>query len=175
MNNAYDIVRMLEHAGLHVNGADGEFIYIEDPGCVVRGFQNFLENAWIVLTFITVILIMLWGISMITGAKNDIKNNFKNIVLIFGILTASGPILNVIYGGDLIGATCGEIRVNMNDVNDMLASNVGANANTSLYEDIDIYDSGALPLPELAEPVVPDISALTDVDVPESGLEVSNQ
>ena len=174
MNSAYDVVKMLERAGLHVNGADNEFVYIEDPGCVLRAFQDFLENAWIVLAFVTVILIMMWGISMISGAKNDIKNNFKNIVLILGILTAVGPILNVIYGGDLFGATCGEIKVNMNEVNNILATRVGPTDNKNLYEDIDIYDSGSVHVfGEL--PDVPDISVLTDLDIPDPDEESSNQ
>lgn len=172
MNNTYDIIKMLERAGMHVNGADEEFIYIEDPGCVIRGFQSFLENAWLVLAFITVALVMIWGISMISGAKNDIKNNFKTIVLIFGILTASGPILNLIYGGDLVGTTCGEIKVNMNQVNTVLATRAGANANESLYEDIDIYDSGSVQLGGVL-PEVPDISVFDDSDFSDSDL--SNQ
>ena len=173
MNGAYDIVKMLERAGLHVNGVDSEFVYLEEPGCVLRAFQSFLENAWLVLMCVTIMLISLWAISMITGAKNDIKNNFKTMVLIFGILTVAGPILNVIYGGDLFGATCGEIKVSIDEVNTIISTRAGANLDPSLYEDIDIYDSGAVQTSGSELPDVPDISALTEPDF--SVPDLSNQ
>ncbi|MBO7508725.1 MAG: hypothetical protein J6T57_00385 [Alphaproteobacteria bacterium] len=156
---------MLERAGLHVNGADDTFVYLEDPGCVLRNFQDFIENAWIVLAFITGGLVMMWGITMIRGSKNDIKNSFKTLAVIFGILTATGPILNVIYGGDLFAMGCGEIRVNMDQVNSMLSARAGTSADASNYEDISIYDSGAIQIPDSELPVAPDISVLADTDI----------
>ena len=93
---------------------------------------------------------------MITGAKNDIKNNFKTVVLILGILTVTGPILNVIYGGDLFGAGCGEIRVKTSEVNAIVSARADTNSDINLYEDINIYNPGAIPIyiPELPDPGV---------------------
>lgn len=141
MNNVNHIQRILENAGLNVRGIDDSFIYLEDPSCIMRAFQTFMEYAWIVLGLITGGLIIGWGISMIRGAKNDIKQNFKNLILIFGILTASGPILNVIYGGDLFGAGCKEVKVPLSDINEILATRASGSG-AELYEDIDIHDSG---------------------------------
>lgn len=134
---------MLERSGLRVNGIDDSFVYLEDPSCILRGFETFLGYAWDILLLITAFLIMGWGISMIRGAKNDIINNMKNLILIFGILTALPLILNVIYGGDLIGAGCKTLKVSVSEVNEILAAKVQTKSlDASLYEDIDIYDSG---------------------------------
>ena len=143
MNDAVNIIeKLLSQAGLHAR-VDGDFVYLEDPACITRGFEDFAANAWIVLGLITAGLIIGWGLSMIRGAKNDIKENIKNLTLIFGILTASGPILNVIYGGNLFGIGCREIKVSIDNINDILATRIQTeNADMSLYEDIDIYDSG---------------------------------
>lgn len=138
-----DIQHALERAGLTVRGIDDNFIYLEDPSCIMRGFETFLGYAWDVLFGITVLLIMGWGFSMIRGAKNDIVNNMKSLFLIFGILTVIFPILNVVAGGDLIGMTCKELKVSVAEINEILAANPKTNSlDASLYEDIDIYDSG---------------------------------
>ncbi len=138
-----DIQHALERAGLTVRGIDDNFIYLEDPSCIMRGFETFLGYAWDVLFGITALLIMGWGFSMIRGAKNDIVNNMKSLFLIFGILTVIFPILNVVAGGDLIGMTCKELKVSVGEINEILAANPKTNSlDASLYEDIDIYDSG---------------------------------
>ncbi len=138
-----DIQHALERAGLTVRGIDDNFIYLEDPSCIMRGFETFLGYAWDVLFGITALLIMGWGFSMIRGAKNDIVNNMKSLFLIFGILTVIFPILNVVAGGDLIGMTCKELKVSVAEINEILAANPKTNSlDASLYEDIDIYDSG---------------------------------
>lgn len=138
-----DIQHALERAGLTVRGIDDNFIYLEDPSCIMRGFETFLGYAWDVLFGIKALLIMGWGFSMIRGAKNDIVNNMKSLFLIFGVLTVIFPILNVVAGGDLIGMTCKELKVSVGEINEILAANPKTNSlDASLYEDIDIYDSG---------------------------------
>lgn len=143
MNNLIQIQKMLERSGLKVLGIDNNFIYLEDPSCILRGFETFLTYAWDVLFGITALLIIGWGFSMIRGAKNDIKENMKSLVLIFGILTVIFPILNVIFGGDLIGMGCKKLKVSVGEINEILATKSETHAlDASLYEDIDIYDSG---------------------------------
>ncbi len=155
---------MLENVGLHVRGVDANFIYIEDPACILRGFENFLYYAWMVLGLFTAGLIIGWGISMIRGAKNDIKENFKTLVLIFGILTAVWPILNVIYGGDLLGMGCKTTRISVSGVNEILAARVRAHGTDSmLYEDIDIYDSGTGAMPKYEMPELEEFPDLSDL------------
>ena len=134
---------MLERSGLRVTGIEDNFIYLEDPSCILRGFETFLGYAWDALLLITVFLIIGWAISLIRGAKNDIINNMKNLVLIFGILTVLPLILNMVYGGDLIGRGCKTLKVSVGEVNEILAAKAETKSlDASLYEDIDIYDSG---------------------------------
>lgn len=160
MNEVYNVVRLLEKSGLRVQGADDAFIYIEDPSCVLRAFENFLEYAWMAIGVITAGLIIGWGISMIRGAKNAITENFKTLILIFGILTAMWPILNVVYGGNLVGAMCKTTKVSIANVNEILATKPkNANTNLSLYEDIDIYDSGPV---NVSEPSLSEYSSLDE-------------
>lgn len=164
MNDIDTIRKMLENVGLHVRGVDANFIYIEDPACILRGFENFLNYAWWVLGLFTAGLIIGWGISMIRGAKNDIKENFKTLVLIFGILTAVWPILNVIYGGDLLGIGCKTTRISVDGVNEILAARVRAHGTDSmLYEDIDIYDSGTGAMPKYEMPELEEFPDLSDL------------
>ncbi len=127
-------------------GADGSFIYLEDPSCILRSFMTFAEYAWIIIVFITGILLFGWAISMIRGAKNDIFTNLRNLVLIFGVLAAAGPIINMIYGDDLFKRGCRTIKVELSEVNRLLDARklkLSTRDQYDLYEEFDIYDSGA--------------------------------
>lgn len=140
------IIRLLSNAGFRVLGTDGANLYIEDPSCILRSFQTFTEYAWIILTFITGMLIFGWAISMIRGAKNNIFINLRNLTIMFGTLAAAGAILNMIYGGDLFARGCQTVAVDINTVNEMLdmRQKKMSPQQTDLYESIDIYDSGVM-------------------------------
>lgn len=140
------IIRLLSNAGFHVLGTDGANLYIEDPSCILRSFQTFTEYAWIIITFITGMLIFGWAISMIRGAKNNIFMNLRNLTIMFGTLAAAGAILNMIYGGDLFARGCRTVAVNIDTVNEMLdmRQKKMSPQHTDLYESIDIYDSGVV-------------------------------
>lgn len=140
------IIRLLSNAGFRVLGTDGANLYIEDPSCILRSFQTFTEYAWIILTFITGMLIFGWAISMIRGAKNNIFINLRNLTIMFGTLAATGAILNMIYGGDLFARGCQTVAVDIDTVNEMLdmRQKKMSPQQTDLYESIDIYDSGVV-------------------------------
>lgn len=140
------IIRLLSNAGFRVLGTDGANLYIEDPSCILRSFQTFTEYAWIILTFITGMLIFGWAISMIRGAKNNIFMNLRNLTIMFGTLAATGAILNMIYGGDLFARGCQTVAVDIDTVNEMLdmRQKKMSPQQTDLYESIDIYDSGVV-------------------------------
>ncbi len=155
------IIRLLSNAGFHVLGADGANLYIEDPSCILRSFQTFTEYAWIIITFITGMLIFGWAISMIRGAKNNIFMNLRNLTIMFGTLAAAGAILNMIYGGDLFARGCRTVAVDINTVNEMLdmRQKKMSPQQTDLYESIDIYDSGVVRANVAADDVNGDDSA----------------
>ncbi len=173
MNGNEYIIDILQNAGIKVHGISNGFIRIEDPACLMRGFENFLKDAWIVLVIITGVMVFMWGISMIRGAKRDIKNNFKVLVLILGIMSATVPILNVMYGGDLLGMGCKEVTVPMEEVNDLLVARQAKGIKDFFYEDIDIYDSGPVSEITTDEPLAPDVDYLFEY-VPDESQEPQN-
>lgn len=142
--NTTEIVRLLQNSGIRVLGADSMSVYIEDPSCVMRGFETFLEYAWIIIVFITGVLLFGWAVSMIRGAKNDILINIRDLMLIFAGLSMVGPIVNVIYGDDIFSMGCKTINVSIMELNNLLdARHKKLSARTGdLYEDFQIYDSG---------------------------------
>lgn len=140
------ILRLLTNSGFHILGADGSFIYLEDPSCILRSFETFIEYAWIIIAFLTGLLLFGWAISMIRGAKNDIFTNLRNLLIIFGVLTAAGPIVNMIWGDDLFARGCRTIKVPISEVNRLLDARklkLTERNQYDLYEEFDIYDSGA--------------------------------
>ncbi len=153
------IVRLLKNSGFRVLGADYTHIYMEDPSCILRSFATFAEYAWIIIAFITGILITGWGISMIRGAKNDIAINIRNLAIMFGTLAAVVPIINTIWGDDLFARGCRTIKVETSQIKQILdTKNLKMTPRgDDLYEEFDIYDSGAQygtdPLPYSMDPL----------------------
>ncbi len=110
------ILRLLTNSGFNILGADNTYIYLEDPACITRAFQTFAEYAWIIINVITGMLIFGWAISMIRGAKNNLLINARNLILIMGTLSITGPIVNAIYGGDLFATGCRTINVSISEI-----------------------------------------------------------
>lgn len=141
--NTDTILRLLTNAGFHNLHTDGIYVYMEDPSCVLRSFETFAEFAWLTITVFTGLMLAGWAISMIRGAKNDIFNNLKNLILLFGVLSALGPIINLIYGDDIFARGCKTISTHISELNQLLdARNKRFSIENELYERLDIYDTG---------------------------------
>lgn len=143
--NTETILRLLTNSGFRVLGTDSSYVHIEDPACVLRSFETFTEYAWIIISIVTAILLTGWAISMIRGAKNDITTNVRNLLIMFATLAAAKPIVNVIWGDDLFTRGCAQAKIPIADIQKILdARNMRmSNYNNDLYEEFDIYDSGA--------------------------------
>lgn len=160
------ILRLLKNSGFRVLGTDGTFIYLEDPSCILRSFETFIEYAWIGVTAVTALLLFGWGISLIRAGKgaSSMFTNIRNLTLIFGVLSISKPIVNFVYGDDVFARGCKTITVSISQVQKILdARNLAlATRNTDdLYEEFDIYDSGAIGGGEYA--YMDDMNAMTSV------------
>lgn len=118
--NTSEIVRLLENSGIRVLNADSMSVYIEDPSCIMRGFETFLEYAWIIITAITGVLLFGWAVSMIRGARNDIMVNIRNLFLMFATLSMVGPVLGMIYGDDIFSIGCKTINISIHELNTLL-------------------------------------------------------
>lgn len=148
--NIETVFRLLNNAGFRNLGADDANIYMEDPACIIRSFETFLEYAWTILIFITGIMLAGWAWAMIRGSKNaelkSITNNLKNLVLLLGVISATPVLVNFVYGGDLIGRGCKTIAIPIETVDKLLAQRYEELEKYdayNLYENFEIYDSGA--------------------------------
>lgn len=144
--NADTIIRLLTNSGFHNVRVDPDFVYMEDPSCILRSFETFAHYAWVAIMILTGLMLTGWAISMIRGAKNDFFTNLRNLIIIFGVLSIAKPIMNLIYGGDLFARGCHTISVPMAEMNRLLDarnSKLKSRNEYDLYEDFDIYDSGA--------------------------------
>lgn len=118
--NTDTIIRLLQNSGINVIGSDATSVYIEDPSCILRGFENFIEYAWIIITAVTGVLLFGWAISMIRGAKNDIFTNLRNLIIMFATLSMVIPIVNMIWGDDLFAHGCKTVAISMDELNTLL-------------------------------------------------------
>ncbi len=135
----------MENAGLKVLGYGNGNVIIEDPACILRSFEVFAQYAWIIISAITGLFLFGWALSLIMGAKLNIFENMKSLFLILGVLTVTGPLINMVYGGDLFGQGCKQINVPMSQINEIMnLKNSQFSDNTDVFvEEFDIYDSKA--------------------------------
>ncbi len=172
--NTDTIVRLLTNSGFHNIRVDPDFVYMEDPSCILRSFETFVEYAWFAILILTGLLLTGWAISMIRGAKNDVLINLRNLLIIFGVLSISKPIMNIVYGKDLFGRGCRTISISMVEMSKLLDARemkLNERGELDLYEEFDIYDSGAIYSEEFAAyetPAVPEILS-TETTVADSG------
>ncbi|MDW3024591.1 MAG: hypothetical protein R8N50_02795 [Alphaproteobacteria bacterium] len=144
--NTDTITLLLTNSGFHNVRVDPDFVYMEDPSCILRSFEAFVQYAWFAVLILTGLLLTGWAISMIRGAKNDLLVNMRNLVIIFGVLSISKPTMNIIYGDDLFARGCKTISVPMAEMNRLLAArnaSLNSHGNNEAYETMNIYDSGA--------------------------------
>ena len=117
---------------------------MEDPSCILRSFETFAEYAWVIISVFTGLMLTGWAISMIRGAKNDIFNNLKNLILLFGTLSALGLIINLLYGNDIFAQGCKTIRAPISELNELLETRNNRLGTDELYERLDVYDTGPI-------------------------------
>lgn len=143
------ILRFLKNSGLQNLKVDDSFIYFDDPSCIYTAFDTILNYAWFVIVILTGLMLFGWALLYIkNGVKiNDLFNNAKIIILIFAILSAVKPIVNVIYGEKLFGRNCEVKQVSLPEVRKLLEMRNKTLSNTNeeeLYEVFEITDSGPL-------------------------------
>jgi len=144
------ILRLLSNAGFYnLRVVDNQFIQMENPSCVLRGFENFLDYAWVILVFITGMMLFGWAVAMTRSHKNaelmSVAENLRNLLLIFGVLSLVRPVVNLIAGGDIFAKGCDTIQVSIEEVQKLIDTKklkLNNAAEYDLYEDLRIYDSG---------------------------------
>lgn len=134
------LIKILEQAGFHEVTIVGDLVTMEDPSCVIRGFETFISYAWVIVTALTGILLFGWALSMIRGAKNDIFSNMKYLILIFGILSVSGFIMETIYGGKFLSSWCKKIEIKVDDIAKLVEQKQKASGYEFIDIDVDLYN-----------------------------------
>lgn len=137
--NTAKILSLLRNSGFHVLGADGTYIFLEDPACFLRSLSEFMDVAWVIIGFITGVLLFGWGVAIIRGAANNIVTNLRNMVLIFGVLALAKPAVNLIWGDDLFTSGCKVIQVPIEEVNRALAAR-DARLGGQFEDNVEIFD-----------------------------------
>lgn len=143
------IVLLLKNSGLQNIKVGNDFIEFDDPSCIYTAFDNILEFGWIVIVFFTALMLFGWAVLYIkNGIKiNSVFNNAKTIILIFCILSAIKPIVNVVYGDNLFARACERKRVSLIEVRNLLElrnKTLSKSDEDSLYEIFDMTDSGVI-------------------------------
>ena len=142
------IKNLLINSGLeNVSIKDG-LIYFQDPSCILPAFDTILEYAWIVIIILTAFMLLGWAILYIKNGLNEhFFHNIKSLILIFCILGAVKPVVNVIYGENLFARHCDIKQVsysNVQELLDMRNSKFKQSDEALLYESFTVNDSGAI-------------------------------
>lgn len=145
--NTATALRLLKNSGFHGLRADTQFIYMEDPSCILRSFETFLEYVWIAITIMAGFLLMGWAISLVRGAKaGNIFITLKNLLVVFLVLSFVRPAVNLIYGDNLFARGCKTISISVEEMNrllDLRKEKLSAYNEFNIYESMEIQDSGA--------------------------------
>lgn len=170
--NTDTAVRLLRNSGFHGIVVNADSVVVEDPACILRSFEVFAHYAWIVISVLTGLMIVVWAIALIRGAKLDYFTSMRDMAMVFGVLTALGPIVNFVYGDDLFARGCRQITIPIEEINRLLKARedkLKERGQQDLYEEFDIYDSGAdyynLPIHEQSYADAPATSAGEPVEL----------
>jgi len=145
--NTETILRLLHNSGFQRVSMDSEFVYMEDPSCILRSFETFLEYVWVAVALIAAFLLSGWAISLVRGAKYDnLFVNLRNLMFLFCGLTLVPAIVNFVYGDDIFARGCDMIKISTDKVNELInlrKEKLSDFSQFGIFENIQIYDSGA--------------------------------
>ena len=119
--NTEQLKDILDKAGYHLaSSCPSDSVCIVDPTCIWPILRDFISFAWVVITLITAFLFAGWAATMLRGAKNAITKNLRDLMLIFGLLSAALPIINVLGGGKFMVDQCRTVRVTQEQINELV-------------------------------------------------------
>lgn len=113
------VAEILTDAGYVVIGSNSTSFVVEDPTCILRAFTDFIDFAWLLLGALAAILLFGWGIALIRGASMDIRENMRNLFLLFGCLAAAPAIISFLVGEGIL--ECKHIEVSFSEISKTLA------------------------------------------------------
>ena len=143
------IVLLLKNSGFQNITVGNGIIQFDDPACIYTAFDSILNFAWVVIVFLTVLMLFGWAVLYIkNGVKiNNLFNNAKTIILIFCILSAVKPIVNLVYRDNLFARGCARKQVSLTTVQELMEirnKSLPKSAEDELYEIFEMTDSGVI-------------------------------
>ena len=141
MDNLLEVKRILVETGYGVlKDCPAGSLCIVDPTCIWPPLLEFIHTAWLVLAFITGILLAGWAATLLRGANHDMVKNLRSLVLIFGTLSVALPAVNLLGGGQAIVNQCDKIEISQDQVNELLKMR-NQSLEQQQFENFDIRDS----------------------------------
>lgn len=138
-------IEMLRASGLNIIEAesDGNFIAFEDPSCIFHILDSLLETASVIAAILAALMLTGWAVLYIkNGIRMDTAfKNFRNLLLVFAVLGLTKPIVNFIYGSNLLDKQCPTIKVEIDKILELKAQ--APAPKTATYDVFTVYDSGA--------------------------------
>ena len=138
-------IEILRASGLNVieELSDSNTIAFEDPSCIYHVLDNLLSYASVISGILAGLMLTGWAVLYI---KNGIKlegalKNLRNLFLIFAVLGLTKPIVNFIYGENLLSKQCKPITVSAKTVLEL--KNQRPPLKTAVYDVFIVTDSGA--------------------------------
>ncbi|MDR1697070.1 MAG: hypothetical protein LBR41_02525 [Rickettsiales bacterium] len=132
------IITLLKNSGFIVRGHDASFLYMETPNCLIRSLSGFIDAAWVAVSVMAALLIIGWAVALFRGVKiATVANNLKYLTIMLIALSMVKPIANALFGDDLFGAACGNIRVSIDEINRVLAT---SKTKLNTADTIEIYE-----------------------------------
>lgn len=135
------IVQTLEKAGYQFPATcSNGFLCIIDPTCIWTPLLEFIHTAWIILSVVTALLLIGWGVTMLRGASHDIVKNLRTLVLIFGALSVALPAVKFLGGDKVVINQCNVIKIPTSELQELVnAQHKTLEQNN--YEYFDVQDS----------------------------------
>ncbi|MDR1826332.1 MAG: hypothetical protein LBQ49_01410, partial [Rickettsiales bacterium] len=113
------VEQVLTKAGYNVLETSGGAIVLEDPTCILRSFESFVNFAWAAIGGLALVLLFGWGLAMVRGAKIDIVENIRNLFLLFAGLAMIPALVGFLIGRQVW--ECKKIVVSMEEVEKLIS------------------------------------------------------
>ncbi len=140
MDNLAQVAQILDKAGYTLQNCEVGFLCITDPTCIWPPLLEFIHNAWLVLTFITGVLLAGWAATMLRGANHDMVKNLRSLVLIFGTLSVALPAVNLLGAGRAVVNSCDTIKLSQSHIDELVRMR-NQSMQQQPFENFDIRDS----------------------------------
>lgn len=117
--DAKQIAESLIKSGYQVLETQADAVIMEDPTCIIRSLMNFINFAGTAVGALAALMLFGWAIALIRGANIDIRENLKNLFLLFGGLALIPALIRFLADQNVM--ECRRIQIPVSEINNILA------------------------------------------------------